>query len=71
MIQYQENTQTDGRKSNNYNCSIMTFKSQKYRVQCLSDQKLLIAVRMQQIISIHTLIQQILGSHEVNNHARF
>ena len=41
MIQYQENTQTDGGKSNNYNCSIMTFKSQKYRVQCLSDQKLL------------------------------
>ena len=53
MIQFQENTQTDGRRdpisqdpsgyhqgSNNYNCSRLAFKSQRYRVQFWSNKKL-------------------------------
>ena len=30
-----------------------------------------ITIRMQEISSIYKLIQQILGSHELNDHARF
>ena len=30
-----------------------------------------ITVSMQKVSSIHTLIQQILGSHELNSHAQF
>ena len=41
---------------------------------CLSNKKLLhhyIKVSLQKISSIYKLIQQILGSHDLNNHARF
>ena len=58
MIQFQENTRTDGRMegwtdptlqdpssyyrgSNRYKCSTLAFKSQRYRVACQSNQKLL------------------------------
>ena len=87
MIQFQENTQTDGRRdpisqdpsgyrqgSNNYNCSRLAFKSQRYRVQFGLTKNYFVTISTQKISSIHKLIfkiQQILGSHDLNGHAYF
>ena len=51
--------------SNKYNCSRLAFQSQRQKVQCWSNQKFCITVSMQKISSIHKLIQQILGPHEM------
>ena len=56
--------------SSKYNCSRLAFKSQRYRVQCRSNQKLLhqSTVSMQKISSIHERIlkiQLILGPHQI------
>ena len=84
MIQFQENIQTDVRSewwteliskdpssyqqgSNKY--SRLAFKSQRYRVQCWSNQNCCMTIIMQKISSNYKLIQQILGSHELNGHA--
>ena len=86
-IKFQENRQADVRRegwtdpisqdpfsyrqrASKYNCSSLAFKSQK-KVQCWSNKKLFIIFSMQKISSIHQLIQQILGYHELNNHAHF
>ena len=49
----------------------LAFKSQMYRVQCWSYQRTSHHSQHAKNQLIHKLIQQILGSHELNGHARF
>ena len=57
-----------------YNCSRLTLKSQRYRVQCWSNKNYCITVSMQKISSIHTLtfkIQQSLVSCKLSGQTYF
>ena len=53
--------------SNKY--SRLAFKSQRYRVQCWSNQNCCMTIIMQKNLPNYKLIQQILESDELNGHA--
>ena len=55
--------------ANKYNCSWLALKNKKYDVGLITNY--CITVSMQKISSIHKLIQQILGSHELTDRAHF
>ena len=87
MIQFQENTQTDCRKGRNdpisqdpsryywgstkCSCSRLAFKSQTQSMMFVQPKLIASQSACKKISSISTLVQQILGSHELNSHALF
>ena len=77
MIKFQENTQTDARRegwadphriflatTRRLTTAVDWHLKVKNKSYCITDS-------MQKISSIHKLIQQILGSHELNDHIHF
>ena len=78
MITFQENTQTDVRREGWTDHISQDPSSQRQGLTSktavdwhLKAKNYCITVSMQKISSIHKLIQQILGSHELNDHVHF
>ena len=79
MIKFKENTQTDARREG-WTDSHRIFPATTRALTSttavdwhlkVKSKSYCITVSMQKISSIHKLIQQILGSHELNDHIRF
>ena len=78
MIKFQENTQTDVRREgrtdhisqdpSSYRQGLTSTTAVDWHLKA---KNYCITVSMQKISSIHKLIQQILGSHELNDHVHF